>query len=99
VWFAGWDVDYGDDIVQSIERGLTLTRSFLIIMSPEALARPWVRQALSAAFNQALSGPGKLIIPVLYRASTVPPFLAAHRYIDNFVYGINAGQLRQCPKQ
>jgi|GEM_PF-6737041 len=82
VWFAEWDLDYGDDIVQSIENGLIATSKFVIVLSPEAVKRPWVRKELSSAFQQALSGSGKLILPVMYRQCQPPPFLASHRLAD-----------------
>lgn len=82
VWFAEWDLDYGDDIVQEIENGLATTTKFVIVLSPEALKRPWVRKELSAAFRQALSGPGKVIIPLMYRHTDPPAFLATNRQID-----------------
>jgi TIR domain len=81
-WFAEWDLDYGDNIVQEIETGLDSTKSFIIILSPEAIQRRWVKQELSAAFHQALGGPGKLIVPLMLKQCQPPPFLAAHRYID-----------------
>jgi hypothetical protein len=82
VWFAEWDLDYGDDVVQSIEAGLLTTKKFVIVLSPESIQRPWVRKELSAVFRQALDGPGKLIIPVMYHLCDPPPFLAAHRWVD-----------------
>ena len=82
VWFAEWDLDYGDDLVQEIEKGLEVTKQFIIVLSPEALGRPWVRQELSVAFNQALGGPGKTIIPVMYRRCTPPSFLGTRKWID-----------------
>jgi hypothetical protein len=82
VWFAEWDLDYGDDIVQSIESGLLKSKKFVIVVSPEALERPWVKKELSAAFSQAIDGPGKLIIPLMHKKSRLPPFLASHRWMD-----------------
>jgi TIR domain len=82
VWFAEWDLDYGDDVLQEIEAGLNSTKKFIIILSPEAIQRPWVRKELSAAFQQSLSGPGKLIVPVMYRRCDPPPFLSTYRWAD-----------------
>jgi hypothetical protein len=73
VWFAEWDLDYGDDVVEEISNGLSATSKFLIVLSPKGIQRPWVRKELSAAFQQALSGPGKLILPVMYRQCQPPP--------------------------
>lgn len=82
VWFAEWDLDYGDDIVQEIQRGLESTRQFLVILSPEAIGRPWVRQELSVAFMQALDGPGREIIPIMYKKCKPPAFVGTRKWID-----------------
>jgi hypothetical protein len=82
VWFAGWDIDYGNDVVQEIQSGLERTRAFLIVLSPQAIERNWVRKELSAAFTQALDGPGKTIIPLMLRETKPPSFLATHKWID-----------------
>jgi hypothetical protein len=96
VWFAEWDLDYGDDVVEEISNGLSATSKFLIVLSPKGIQRPWVRKELSAAFQQALAGPGKLILPVMYRQCQPPPFLAAHRWLDFTVdkqYASHLGEL------
>jgi hypothetical protein len=82
VWFAGWDIDYGDDIVKKIEEGLEATNTFVIVLSPEALERPWVRQELSSAFFQALSGQEKQIIPVMHKPCKPPAFLGSRKWLD-----------------
>ncbi|MEK6323854.1 MAG: toll/interleukin-1 receptor domain-containing protein [Acidobacteriota bacterium] len=82
VWFAEWDIDYGDDIVEQIQFGMESTRSFIIVLSPESVSRPWVRKELATAFFQELSGPGKLIIPLRYKDCELPSFLRTHKWID-----------------
>lgn len=82
LWVAEWDLDYGADIVESIQRALDTTRTFVIVLSPEAVVRPWVRKELSAAFTSALDGNDKLIVPLMLRSCDVPSFLRAHKWID-----------------
>lgn len=82
VWFAAWDIDYGEDIVRSIETGLESTNTFIIVLSPEALERDWVRQELSSAYYQALSGPGKQIIPIMYKKCKLPAFIRTKKWLD-----------------
>jgi hypothetical protein len=82
IWFAEWDLDYGDDVVQEIETGLDDTRQFIIILSPEGIKKTWVRKELSVAFQQALSGAGKAIIPVMYKKVQPPGFVGTQKWID-----------------
>jgi hypothetical protein len=99
VWFAEWDLDYGEDVVQEIEKGIDSTKSFLIVMSPEAISRPWVKKELSSAFRQALDGPGKLILPLMYRRCQPPLFLAANRWIDFTDEGTYSHQVKDLARR
>lgn len=82
VWFAEWDIDYGDDIVEEIQTGLETTDTFLIILTPESVSRPWVRKELSAVFNSVLSKDRRLIIPLMHKKCDPPVFLRSHKWID-----------------
>ncbi len=82
VWFAPWDIDIGDNIFNRIQKGLELSKTFLILMSPEALARPWVVEELSSAFHKALHEPGREIIPIRYKPCKLPPFLGSRKWLD-----------------
>jgi len=86
VWFAEWDIDYGDDIVQEIENGLDETTKFLIVLSPEAVDRKWVRQELSTAFHKALSGAETVIIPIMLKRCTPPAFVRTKKWADFTVH-------------
>lgn len=82
VWFAPWDIDYGDDVIRRIEQGLEVCRTFLILLSPESLERPWVRQELSSALSKALNEPGREIIPIRYKPCELPAFLSTRKWLD-----------------
>jgi hypothetical protein len=82
VWFADWDIDFGDSIVQEIEKGLESTQRFVVILSPDSIKRPWVRQELDVAFHQALDGPGKEIVPIMLKKCSPPAFVATRKWMD-----------------
>lgn len=82
VWFAEWDIDYGDDVVEEIQKGLDETSKFLIVLSPDALERSWVRQELSTAFHKALNGAETSVIPLMLKDCRPPAFLRTKRWAD-----------------
>lgn len=82
VWFAEWDLDYGMDVVSEIEGALDVARNVLVVISPEALKRPWVKREISAALNDAISKGKKRVIPVVLEPAAMPGFLRALRFAD-----------------
>jgi hypothetical protein len=53
----------------------------LLVLSPEALSRPWVNEELRAAYTLRLASDFK-IFPVLHKECALPLFLADYRYAD-----------------
>lgn len=53
----------------------------VVVLSPEALQRPWVLEELRAGYSLRLAGELK-ILPVLHKECTVPAFLSDYRYVD-----------------
>lgn len=81
VWLDEAEIEIGDSITDKIQKGLTDSYSFMIVLSPEALARPWVKEELRAAYNLRLAGEFK-ILPVLHKECEIPPFLIDYKYAD-----------------
>jgi len=81
VWLDEAEIEIGDSITEKIEKGLTDSYSFMIVLSPEALTRPWVKEELRAAYNLRLAGDFK-ILPVLHKECEIPPFLIDYKYAD-----------------
>jgi len=81
IWKDTIEIEVGDSFTDKIQEGLKDAYSFTIILSPEALSRPWVREELRAAYAQRLAGELK-ILPVLYKDCEIPPFLADYKYAD-----------------
>lgn len=81
VWLDESEIEIGDSISEKIEKGLADSYSFMIVLSPEALQRPWVKEELRAAYNLRLAGDFK-ILPVLHKECEIPPFLLDYKYAD-----------------
>lgn len=81
IWMDEHDIEVGDSISGKIQDGLSDSYSFIIVLSPEALSRPWVKEELRAAYTLRLAGEFK-ILPVLHKECDIPPFLADYRYAD-----------------
>jgi hypothetical protein len=80
-WMDKNEIDVGDSLSDKIQEGLSNSYSFLIILSSEALLRPWVKEELRAAYALRLAGESK-ILPVLYKECEIPLFLSDYRYAD-----------------
>ncbi|HYB01471.1 MAG TPA: toll/interleukin-1 receptor domain-containing protein, partial [Ktedonobacteraceae bacterium] len=61
----------GDTWWEKIVEELTARKVFIVVLSPEAVASPWVRDEINLAWSQKNSKVGKLIIPLLYRECSV----------------------------
>ncbi len=81
VWRDRNEIEIGDSISRKIEEGLAASYSFMIVLSPEALASSWVREELQAAYSRRIAGELK-IFPVLYKECEIPIFLADYNRAD-----------------
>ena len=81
VWLDQKEVEVGDSISEKIEEGLGRSYTFMIVLSPEAMTRPWVKKELQAA--HALNAAGELkILPVLHKDCEIPALLSGYVYAD-----------------
>lgn len=81
IWRDENEIEIGDSMTGKIEKGLSESYTFIIVLSPDALNRPWVREELRAAYAQRLGSNFK-ILPVLHRECEIPLFLADYKYAD-----------------
>ncbi len=81
IWRDEGEIDIGDSISDKIQEALKSCFTFIIILSPEALERPWVKEELRAAYNLRLAEDLK-IIPVVYKECELPVFLLDYRFAD-----------------
>jgi hypothetical protein len=81
VWRDEGEIDVGDSISDKIQEGLKKCYTFIIVLSPEALGRPWVKEELRAAYNLRLAEELR-ILPVVYKDCELPLFLTDYRFAD-----------------
>jgi hypothetical protein len=80
-WRDDIEIEIGDSITDKIQEGLSDSYSFMIVLSPDALSRPWVKEELRAAYALRLAGEFK-ILPILHKECEIPPFLVDYKYAD-----------------
>jgi TIR domain len=80
-WRDEGEIEVGDSISDKLELALKDSYSFVIILSKEALQRPWVREELRAAFSLRVEEQLK-ILPVLYKDCEMPVFLMDYKHAD-----------------
>ena len=61
----------GDAWWEKIVEELSARKVFIVVLSPESVVSPWVRDEINLAWSQKNSKEGKSIIPLLYRECTV----------------------------
>src|SRR6266542_1575444 len=81
IWRDDAEIEVGDSISDKIEHALKRSYTFSIVLSKEALGRPWVREELRAAYNLRRAEDLK-ILPLLYEDCEIPLFLADYKYAD-----------------
>ena len=75
-WWAG------TGLPGRLEEGIRGSASGVLVVSPHALSRPWVREEYEALLLQAVQDPARRLIPVLYADAELPPFLANRLWVD-----------------
>ncbi|MEO1086253.1 MAG: toll/interleukin-1 receptor domain-containing protein, partial [Acidobacteriota bacterium] len=80
-YFDRWQISLGDVLMHELDHGLRTSRAGVLVVSPEALARPLV-QAEYAAMLTAAVNHGRPLIPVIYRDAEMPPMLQNFLWID-----------------
>ncbi|ONH33970.1 MULTISPECIES: toll/interleukin-1 receptor domain-containing protein [Protofrankia] len=81
VFYDEWEISAGDVLVHRLDEGIRTSANGILVVSPDALARPWVAEEHAAMLTRAVAGRQRLI-PVLLRDAELPPFLAARVYVD-----------------
>jgi len=77
VW---WDYDAlkgGDDWQKEIEKGIVQSKTFLVVLTPDAMESEWVANEIAYAQNK-----GKRIIPLRLKPCDIPIGLVRKQYVD-----------------
>jgi hypothetical protein len=69
VWFDEYELLIGDNVANSVTRGLQNASYGVVILSPSFLAKKWTDAELNAMFSLGVSGGEMVILPVLYQLS------------------------------
>jgi hypothetical protein len=92
VWFDDWEIEIGDSLHQSIERGLRCSRYVAVVLSQKSTASRWCSEELETAFVMEREDGRKRILPLLFDSIEVPVFLKGRVYQDmrgeNYFRGI-----------
>lgn len=82
VWFDEWIIQPGDDIYLTIERGLEVSRTLVLCLSPAALASDWVSLERSTVLFRDPANAGRRLIPLLLADCKLPDTLRRYKYLD-----------------
>jgi hypothetical protein len=76
-WWAEWEIGAGDSIRQKVDEGLSDCTHFIVLLTPDALASPWVQTEIDAGFVRKVNAASKLI-PLRHgvAVSKLPPTLS-----------------------
>lgn len=75
-WWADWEIKSGDSIRQRIDEGLGRCTHFLVLLSPNSIDKPWVKEEMDAGFMRMLDN-ACTFLPLRYNLSheKLPPLL------------------------
>ncbi len=76
-----WEIDPGDVLVHKIDSGVMAAKNGVLVVTPAALSRPWVREEYAAMITRAVEN-GFRLIPVLLADAEMPALLASRVWID-----------------
>lgn len=82
VWRDERELRVGDSIAEKIREAIDSTDFFLLVISPESIASPWVRREIDVGLNAELDGEIKKFLPVLYRDMDIPSLIKGRLYAD-----------------
>jgi len=82
VWFDEWSVRFGDDIYMAVEKGLEISQTLLLCLSPHALGSDWVTLERSTALFRDPANKHRRFIPLLLADCILPDTLRRYKYID-----------------
>jgi len=82
VWFDEWIIQPGDDIYLAIERGLEVSCTLVLCLSPAALGSDWVGLERSTVLFRDPANAGRRMIPLLLADCKLPDALRRYKYVD-----------------
>ena len=93
VWYDKYHLGYGV-LGEKIEQELYASPTFIVVLSPASIARPWVRREMDAAMGLKDKHPERIIIPVMAEKADIPLMWGAYTCVsglgDTGIHAIEA---------
>jgi TIR domain len=90
VWMAPQSIQKGESFPTAIDRGLSGSSYFLLVLSPASLGSPWVKNEIAAALEMEAAGRVQ-IIPLVVQRSVAPPLLMTKQaisFVEDYAKGL-----------
>lgn len=81
-WYAEWELQPGDSIVERIQEALSASDVLIVVLSPRSVRSEWVQRELNSMLMAQLKGQSVLVIPVLIETCDIPKLLTGTLYVD-----------------
>ncbi|HJZ59028.1 MAG TPA: TIR domain-containing protein [Gemmataceae bacterium] len=82
VWLDTTQLRVGEGVVEGLPDAIRSADSFAVVLSPDAIASPWVKRELGIAMSKPDAGQLPRIIPILYRPCELPRSIRGYKYVD-----------------
>lgn len=90
-WIAPESINPGEKWVEAIDRGLTTSGIFLLVLTPAALLSPWVKNETNIAIKLEMEGKIRFY-PIEVEACQIPNLWDSYQrvsFIDSYESGLN----------
>lgn len=82
IWLDALEIKVGDSLIENIQDGIGASDYLAIVLSPDAISSDWVKRELNAALMKEMEEKRVVVLPVLYRQTTIPLLLREKLYAD-----------------
>lgn len=83
VWLDEWELAPGDSLHECIGNAISTVAYVGVVLSPDSVKSNWCRSELQQGLAREKRSGNKVVIPLLYKRVTPPPFLE-DRFYPNF---------------
>ncbi|MBB6487941.1 toll/interleukin-1 receptor domain-containing protein [Rhizobium lusitanum] len=89
-WWAEWEIGLGDSLRRKIDDGLGKCSHFIVLLTPNAMERPWVQEEMDAGLVRQISGQARFI-PLRHGLTVLdlPPLLSGKYSPEIDVIGLD----------
>lgn len=82
VWIDDWRLKVGDSLHQCIGKAIEQSAYVAVLLSPDSVLSRWCQDELEQALAREKRVNRTVILPLLHRRVTPPPFLEGRLYLD-----------------